>query len=316
MGLENTRTIHRILIHRDNPEIVYVAAHGSAWGPSEERGVYKTINGGKSWERVLFTNNTSGCAELVADPSNPEKYFAAMWDYQRKPWTFRSGGPGSGMYVTLDGGKTWTKRTDKDGLPGGTLGRIGLAISRNKPNFVYAIVESKTIDLYRSTDGGYHWQKLSNDANLGNRPFYYNEIHCDPKNENRIYSLWSQISRSEDGGKTWQVLADWNQVHPDHRLKIGGVHLDQRFVAQDASVVDQHVHTAKGAHGRIDQGLRTLWRGDVVKIGQGSATGCGDLVHHDLCSSLVTALALDTATQIIDHHHRPALGQGQSMGSA
>ena len=105
-------------------------------------------------------------------------------------------------------------------------------------------------------------------------------------------------------------------MHPDHRLKIGGVHLDQRFVAQDARVVDQHIHAAKGAHGRIDQGLRTLWRGDVVKIGQGFATGCGDLVHHDLCGGLVTALALDTATQIIDHHHRPALGQGQSMGSA
>jgi photosystem II stability/assembly factor-like uncharacterized protein len=216
MGLENTRTIHRILIHRDNPDIVYVAAHGAAWGPSEERGVYKTVNGGKTWERVLFTNNTSGCAELVADPSNPDKYFAAMWDYQRKPWTFRSGGPGSGLYVTLDGGKTWTRRTDKDGLPAGTLGRIGLTVSRSKPNIVYAIVESKTIDLYRSTDGGYRWQKLSNDANLGNRPFYYNEIHCDPKNENRIYSLWSQVSRSEDGGKTWQVLADWNHVHPDH----------------------------------------------------------------------------------------------------
>jgi photosystem II stability/assembly factor-like uncharacterized protein len=139
-----------------------------------------------------------------------------MWDYQRKPWTFRSGGPGSGLYVTLDGGKTWTRRTDKDGLPAGTLGRIGLTVSRSKPNIVYAIVESKTIDLYRSTDGGYRWQKLSNDANLGNRPFYYNEIHCDPKNENRIYSLWSQVSRSEDGGKTWQVLADWNHVHPDH----------------------------------------------------------------------------------------------------
>jgi photosystem II stability/assembly factor-like uncharacterized protein len=120
------------------------------------------------------------------------------------------------LYVTLDGGKTWTRRTDKDGLPAGTLGRIGLTVSRSKPNIVYAIVESKTIDLYRSTDGGYRWQKLSNDANLGNRPFYYNEIHCDPKNENRIYSLWSQVSRSEDGGKTWQVLADWNHVHPDH----------------------------------------------------------------------------------------------------
>jgi photosystem II stability/assembly factor-like uncharacterized protein len=216
MGLEKTRTIHRIVIHRDNPEIVFVAAHGSAWGPSEERGVYKTMNGGKTWERILYTNNTSGCAELVADPANPDKYYAAMWDYERKPWTFRSGGPGSGLYITLDGGKTWSKRTDKDGLPAGELGRIGIAVARSKPNMVYAIVESKTIDLYKSTDGGYRWAKVSSERNLGNRPFYYNEIHCDPKNENRLYSLWSQVSRSEDGGRTWQILMNWNHVHPDH----------------------------------------------------------------------------------------------------
>ncbi|MBU6324356.1 MAG: hypothetical protein KJS92_02615 [Bacteroidetes bacterium] len=225
MGLELTRTIHRIIIHRDNPDIIYVAALGSAWGNSEERGVYKTTDGGKTWTRILFTNNSSGCAELIADPSNPDKLFASMWDFRRQPWTFRSGGPGSGLYVTLDGGKTWTKRTDKDGLPKGELGRIGLAISRSKPNIVYAIVESKNLEFFRSTDGGYNWQKMSSSETMGNRPFYYNEIYCDPQNENRIYSLWSQVSKSEDGGRSWQVLMSWNDVHPDHHAFY--IHPDQ-----------------------------------------------------------------------------------------
>ncbi len=225
MGLELTRTIHRIIIHRDNPEVVYAAALGSAWGNTEDRGVYKTTDGGKTWSRILFTNNSSGCAELIVDPSNPDKLFASMWDFRRQPWTFRSGGPGSGLYVTLDGGKTWTKRTDKDGLPKGDLGRIGLAISKSKPNIVYAIVESKNLEFYRSTDGGYQWQKMSASETMGNRPFYYNEIYCDPQNENRIYSLWSQVSKSEDGGRSWQVMMNWNDVHPDHHAFY--IHPDQ-----------------------------------------------------------------------------------------
>ncbi len=150
MGLELTRTIHRIIIHRDNPDILYVAAHGTAWGNSEERGVYKTTDGGKTWSRILFTNNSSGCAELIADPSNPDKLFAAMWDYRRQPWTFRSGGPGSGLFVTLDGGKTWTKRTDKDGLPKGELGRIGLAISKSKPSVFLRNHGKQTLLLQRN----------------------------------------------------------------------------------------------------------------------------------------------------------------------
>lgn len=216
MGLAATRTIHRIIIDPSNPDILYVAAMGSIWGPNEERGVYKTTDGGKTWNRMLFTNNLSGCAELVMDPSNPNKLFAAMWEYRRKPYHFNSGGPGSGLFMTIDGGKTWQKLGSKDGLPEGTLGRIGIGISASKTNRVYAIVESKTLDFYGSQDGGYTWNKVSSQENMGNRPFYYNEIYVDPKNENRIYSLWSQVARSEDGGRTWQILADWGRIHPDH----------------------------------------------------------------------------------------------------
>lgn len=213
LGLENTRAIHRIILHRDNPNIIHVAALGSAWGPNEERGVFRSTDGGHSWEKVLYVNESTGCADLVADPENPEKLIAAMWEYGRKPWTFNSGGPGSGIYVTFDGGKNWVKRSSEDGLPEGELGRIGLAVAPSKPNIVYALVEAKVNALYKSEDGGFKWKKVS-DEDIGNRPFYYADIFVDPQNENRIYNLWSRLSRSEDGGKTFQTIA--RGTHADH----------------------------------------------------------------------------------------------------
>lgn len=215
MGLEKTRTIHRIIVHPDDPNTVWVGAQGSAWGDHPERGVYKTTDGGKTWNRILFTNERSGIADMVLDPSNPNKLIAAMWEFRREPWFFKSGGPGSGLYVTVDGGSTWAKRTSADSLPAGELGRIGLAIATNKPNVVYAAVESKKNALYRSDDGGYTWKKTT-DRNFGDRPFYYHEIYVDPKNENRLYTLFSQVNRSEDGGRTFETLLPYSGVHPDH----------------------------------------------------------------------------------------------------
>lgn len=215
MGLEATRVIHRIIVDPTNSDIVYVAAMGSAWGPNPERGVYKTTDGGQTWKKILFANDSTGCADLVMDPSNPKKLVAAMWTFGRKPWTFNSGGEGSGFFITYDGGQTWEERTHEDGLPKGLLGRIGLAISHNKPNVMYALVEAEKLGLYRSTDGGFTWS-LRSDENVGNRPFYYADIFVDPQNENRVYSLWSLLSKSEDGGKTFETLAGWDKLHPDH----------------------------------------------------------------------------------------------------
>lgn len=218
LGLEKTRNIHRIIIDPQNPNTVYVGAIGSPWGEHPERGVFKTVDGGQTWEKILYENDRTGCAELVMDPTNPNKLFASMWEHKRWPWIFKSGGPGSGLHVTFDGGKTWTKRTEKDGLPAGDLGRIGLAVSA-KPEIVYALIESKKNGLYKSEDGGFKWKMINENMDqIGDRPFYYGQIHADTKNENRLYTIFSEVNVSEDGGKSFSALLpfSFNGVHPDH----------------------------------------------------------------------------------------------------
>jgi photosystem II stability/assembly factor-like uncharacterized protein len=217
MGLEKTRNIHRILIDPNNPDIVYAAAIGNPYGIHSERGVFKTTNGGASWERVLYTNDTSGCAELVMDPANPNKLIANMWQHQRKPYNFNSGGPGSGLYITVDGGKNWKKLGKEEGLPDGPMGRIGIAFAASQPTRVYAKVEATKNGLYKSDDGGFTWSLVNSDpAQITDRPFYYQEIYVDPKNENRIYDIHSTVTFSEDGGKSFNTLIPYNGIHPDH----------------------------------------------------------------------------------------------------
>ena len=220
MGLENTRHIHRIIIDPTNPNIIYIGAIGSPWGEHKERGVYKTKDGGKTWNKILYTTIKSGVGDMVMDPSNPNKLIVALWEHKRDPWFFNSGGEGSGIFITHDGGETWEERTDKDGLPEGNLGRIGLAIAKNKPNIVYALIEAKKNALYKSDDGGFTFKKINDKSDIGNRPFYYSDIFVDPQNENRVYSVFTYVNVSEDGGKNFSQLMPAygvdNGVHPDH----------------------------------------------------------------------------------------------------
>ena len=217
MGLEKTICIHRVVIDPVNPNTVYAAAIGNPYAEHPERGVFKTTDGGETWTKILYVNDTTGCAELVMDPSNPNKIIASMWQHRRTPWNLKSGGPGSGFYITIDGGKSWKKLGKEDGLPDGQLGRIGVAFARSLPGRIYAKIEAAKNGLYKSDDGGFKWTLVNNNAaDVTDRPFYYQEIYVDPKNENRIYDIHSTITLSEDGGKTFSTLIPYNGIHPDH----------------------------------------------------------------------------------------------------
>ena len=237
LGLEKTEKISKILLHPDDPDVAYVAAMGTTWGENPERGVYKTEDGGKTWKKILFVDNKTGAADMAMDPRNPNKIIAAMWDHRRWPWFFRSGGPGSGLYITVNGGKTWKRLTDKDGLPKGELGRMGVAFSTNKPEIVYALVEAEKSVLLRSIDGGFTWQVVNTESDVGNRPFYYHRIWVNPANENIIYMLHSRMMISEDGGKEFRNLTGFGQAHSDFHAM--WIHPDgeRMVVGNDGGVV-------------------------------------------------------------------------------
>ena len=221
LGLEATKTIHRIIIHPNNPNIVYVGAMGDPFKPNENRGLYKTSDGGQTWEKILFTNNQSGIADLVMDTTNPNKLIAAVYEHRRTPYYFTSGGAGSGLFITHDGGQTWKKYTDADGLPSGDLGRIGLAIAPSDPNRIYAKIEAAKNALYRSDNGGLNWYKINDNPRFtNNRPFYFQELAVDSKDPNRLYNIYQPLTLSYDGGKTFDPVP----MIPADETK--GVHAD------------------------------------------------------------------------------------------
>lgn len=208
IGLEQTRHISRIVVDPKNPNIVVVAAQGALYGQSPERGIYKSTDGGATWKNVLFVDNRTGAAELSMDMTNPRILYAAMWEHGRLPWKVISGGPGSGLYKSVDQGETWEKL--KDGLPE-ELGKMSIAVSRSNPEKVWALIESdsekETGGLFVSTDAGKKWRRVTNDHRLIQRAWYYIELFVDPKDENTLYVLSAPALRSRDGGKTWENLS-------------------------------------------------------------------------------------------------------------
>lgn len=239
LGLERSERIHRIVLHPTDPDIAWVGAMGPAWSDGEERGVFKTVDGGRTWRKVLYVDESTGVSDLVMDPRNPNKLFAGMWQYRRWPWFFESGGPGSGFYVTHDGGESWTRLTHEDGLPEGELGRVGLSIARNNPDVVYALVEAETSALIRSDDGGRTWRTVNDERGVASRPFYYTDIFVDPLNENRVWNIHSRVMLSEDGGRSFERIA--NGVHSDnHALWIDPSDSRRVYLGTDGGVYITH----------------------------------------------------------------------------
>lgn len=213
LGLKDGRHIIRIIIHPKDPNTVWVAVMGHLFGPNEERGVYKTTDGGKTWKKTLFINNQTGCSDLVMEPGNPSVLYAGMWRVIRTPYSMESGGEGSGLYKSIDGGETWTNLTAKKGLPKGTWGIVGVAVALSNTDKIYAIIENAAGGLFMSADAGETWTLTSNDNNIRQRAWYYSKVFVDPKNENIVYCPNVEFMRSRDGGKTFQSV---NTPHGDH----------------------------------------------------------------------------------------------------
>ncbi|MGC8745473.1 MAG: VPS10 domain-containing protein [Candidatus Saccharicenans sp.] len=215
MGLKDTKHISRILISRGDANVVYVAAMGHLWGPNAERGIYKTIDGGKTWTKVLYINENTGFADLAMDPDDSQILYAAAYEHRRYPYKMVSGGPGSGIYKTTDGGLTW-KKLSKD-LPEGLMGRIGLAVARTKPGVVYALIEHQDPGIWRSEDYGETWKRTAEAKTyktVNNRPFYYSRIYVNPQDDRTIYVQSTGLYVSNDMGQKFKSIG--GGIHPDH----------------------------------------------------------------------------------------------------
>ncbi|GMV04946.1 MAG: hypothetical protein AMXMBFR53_12260 [Gemmatimonadota bacterium] len=243
LGLEGTRHIGKVEVHPTNPDIAYVAALGNLWAPSSDRGVYRTRDGGRTWDKVLYVDEHTGAVDLVMDPSNPNTLYAATYQRLRTPWGFNGGGPGSGIHKTTDGGQTWNELAG--GIPEGDKGRIGLAISRSNPRVLNALVEHADRSqqgTYRSEDGGMTWQRVNA---LNGRPMYYSEIFIDPNDPATVYTLATQSYVSHDGGRNFEQIAPAPTydvgVHADHHaLWIDPTDPEHLYLGGDAGLHESY----------------------------------------------------------------------------
>ena len=212
IGLRDSRQIGALIVDPKNPDIVLVAAIGHAFGPNAERGVFRTIDGGKTWKKVLYKDDNTGAIDVTFDPHDSRIVYAALWQVRRQPWNFSSGGPGSGLYRSEDGGASWTQLRG-NGLPEGILGRIAISVSAAEPKRIYAMFEANAGGLYRSDDAGKHWARISEDGRIRQRAWYFSKIYADPKSVDTVYALNTGMLRSTDGGKTFSLVP---ATHGDH----------------------------------------------------------------------------------------------------
>ncbi|MGQ0703101.1 MAG: WD40/YVTN/BNR-like repeat-containing protein [Gemmatimonadales bacterium] len=219
IGLENTEKIPRIRIDPQNPDVVYVCALGRTWGPNPERGLFKSTDGGKTWRKVLYHDDLTGCADVDIDPTNANIVWVGTHRHQRWPWYFTSGGGATGVYKSADGGETWTQLSGKGngrGLPEGDMDRVGVSVHRANPDVVYVVSETKTEgQLWRTEDGGRTWETVNRERNINFRPFYYSDLRADPRNPNVVFSLSGGLYKSQDGGRTFQTVR--SDIHGDHQ---------------------------------------------------------------------------------------------------
>lgn len=206
IGLGEAQTISKIIVHPRNEDLVYVAALGHVFGSNSERGVYRSTNGGATWKRMLYKDNKTGAVDLVFDPLNPRIVYAALWEANRTPWSMSSGGPGSGLWKSVDGGETWTDISKNSGLPKGPLGKIGIAASGAQSDLVWAMVEAENGGLYRSNDAGATWRRVNEDRRIRQRAWYYTHVYADPKDPETVYVLNVQFHKSVDGGRTLTTI--------------------------------------------------------------------------------------------------------------
>ncbi len=229
IGLTDTRQIGKIRINPKNPDIVYVAALGHLWAGNEQRGVFRTKDGGKTWEKILYRDDKTGAIDLAFEPNNPNVIYASFWQVKRTPYSLDSGGDGSGLFKSTDGGDTWTEISRNNGLPKGVLGKICITVSPVNTNRIWAMVEAKDGGLYRSDDGGENWQKVSDNPNIKQRFWYFSQIFADSQNADTVYALNVQSWKSIDGGRNFSVVGtphgdnhDWWIAPNDNQRMIGG----------------------------------------------------------------------------------------------